>query len=153
MRKNGTGWDSLGRARLPSRNVRQRDASGIGGAVGSRRKSLIYGFLCRQIRPIPVPLKPHESGCRIASGCLGIDRDVTRSSAVNLLRCGAGYAGNLEWVERAIPCFLRPQLRSVDDGQPAIKNRPDRGGDAAVPEENRMRSLLIHLILPIYTMR
>jgi hypothetical protein len=53
-----------------------------------------------------------------------------------------------EWVERTIPSFLRHQLRFVDDGQPATANRRDRGGDLAVPEENRARSLLILFILP-----
>ena len=49
-------------------------------------------------------------------------------------RPGMGWA--------AIPCFLRHQLRFVDDGQPATANRRDRGGDLAVPEGNRVRSFL-----------
>jgi len=153
---DGKKWDWLGlfrRVPVPSRNVRQRNGSEIGGAVGARRKLLIYRFVCRPIRLIPAPLEPHESGCRLASRCLIIDRDVPRSSAADLLHCSGGCSADLEWVERAIPCFLRHQLRFVDDGQPATANRRDRGGELAVPEENRVRSLAILLILPIYKMR
>jgi hypothetical protein len=141
------------RAPVPSCNVRQRNASGVGCAVGARRKLLIYRFLCPQIRPIPAPLEPDESGCRIASGCLIIGRGVSRSSAADLLRSSGGCSGDLEWVKRAIPCFPCHQLRFVDDGPPATATRRDRGGDRAVPEGNRARSLLILLILPIYNMR
>ncbi len=55
-----------------------------------------------------------------------------------------------QWQES---CFLRHQLRFVDDGQPATANRRGRDGDLAVPEENRVRSLLTLLILPVYKMR
>jgi len=82
-------WDRLGRFRrvpVPSRDVRRRNASEIGGAVGGCRKLSIYRFLCRHIRPIPASLEPHESGCRIASGCLIIARGVPRASAPDLLR-------------------------------------------------------------------
>ena len=50
-------------------------------------------------------------------------------------------------------CLRRHQLRFVDDGEPATANRRDRAGDLAVPQENRMRSLHILLILPTYKMR
>ncbi len=83
---DGKKWDWLRLFRrfpVPSRNVRQRHASGIGGAVGARRKLLIYPLLCRQIRPIPALLDPHESGHRVASGRPIIDRDVPYSSAAN----------------------------------------------------------------------
>jgi len=104
---DGKKWDWLGlfrRLPVPSRDVRRRNASGIGGAVGAHPKLLIYRFLCHHTRPTPAPLQPHESGCRIASRCLIVGRDVPRSSAADLVRCSGGSSGDLEWVERAIPC-------------------------------------------------
>jgi hypothetical protein len=80
-------------------------------------------------------------------------RDVPLSSAADLRHWSGRCWGDPEWVERAIPCFLRHQLRFVDDRQPATANRRDRGGDLAVTEGNRARGLLILPILTIYKMR
>ncbi len=81
--KKGDWMRRFRRVPRPSRDVRQRNALEIGGALTHRRKFLIYRHLCRQLRPIPGPVDPDESGCRIASGCLIIDRDVSRSSAAS----------------------------------------------------------------------
>jgi len=76
---------------FPSRGVRQRNASGIGGAVGARRKLLIYLALSRRTRPIPAPVKPRESGRRITLACLMSNRYVPLSSAADLLPCRTGW--------------------------------------------------------------
>jgi hypothetical protein len=68
---DGKKWDWLGlfqRVPVPFPSIWQRNPGGIGGAVGARRKLLIYWFLCRQIRLIPAPLEPRESGYRTALG-------------------------------------------------------------------------------------
>ncbi len=88
------------RAPVPSRKLRQRNPSEIGGGVGARHKLLVHWFLCRQIRPIPAPLEPRESGCRVPTGCLIIDRGVSRSCAADLLRSSEGGPDDQERVER-----------------------------------------------------
>jgi hypothetical protein len=81
------------RAPVASCKDRQRNASEIGGAVGARRKLLIYRFLFPQIRPIPARLGPDESGCRIASGCLIIGRGVSPSNAADFRRRSGRCSG------------------------------------------------------------
>ncbi len=46
--------------------------------------------------PISGVPEPRETGDRLASGRLMIDRDVPRFSTGELLRCGTGWLGNLE---------------------------------------------------------
>ncbi len=101
------------RSPVPSRNVRQRNPSEIGGEVGARHKLLVYWFLCRQIQPIPAPLEPRESCCGIASARLIIDRDVSRSCAADLLRSSERCPGDQERVERVTPRCLRHQHVSL----------------------------------------
>jgi len=62
----------------------------VGGAVVSRRKSWIEWFLCRHIRLLPAALDPRELGCRVASACLIIDRDVPRCRAADVVCCSGG---------------------------------------------------------------
>jgi len=58
--ENGKEWHWLALFRgvpVPSRTVRQRNTSGMGGPVADRLKLLIHWSQCRQLRPVPDPLK------------------------------------------------------------------------------------------------
>ncbi len=56
----------------------------VGSAIVDRCKLLLNRFFCRQIKPIPAPVEPRESGCRAAAGRLIFDCDVPRFSSADL---------------------------------------------------------------------
>ncbi len=63
--------------------------------------------------PISGVPEPRETGDRLASGRLMIDRDVPRFSTGELLRCGTGWLGNLERIARTLTPMQLLYLRNV----------------------------------------
>ncbi len=85
-------------------------------------------------------------GARVDSGLCG------GSAQSGDLRSGSGR-GQETRAQHRQTTSCRPIRSLIEDGEPAISNRRARGGDLALPQENRARSLSILLILPISIMR